>query len=206
MSSLGRASTCLFLFLTLVARGAGARAADLSYVLLHGGPVAGSTGVLYAATFHPEAVPPSAWDDRLAKIRRGGFGALHVVLPSRFGPDGPFTPLALEDLLGRASKTGLRLAVGPPVGDLPDDWPARLEAAKPVLAKQQTGLVWVQPGGDVPAGIAALTPGGQPLLVVNASAARVPNAPDELRPFRQPAVAVALREAAAEGSGFVAWG
>ncbi len=183
-------------------------AAEVSYTLIRSEVKprpAGAPAFVFAAAFHPEVVPVTAWDDRVLKIRRGGYNAVHVILPAAFGAEGGFKAAELDELLGRLTRAGLKAIVGTPAG-VQGDWTRWMAALQPVLAQHAGQVLWLQANGAGHEALAAAARAAQVSLpVIVGRPAAVKSASSDDRPYREVAVAVALRDALAEGAEALTW-
>ncbi|MBI3947988.1 MAG: hypothetical protein HY321_18880 [Armatimonadetes bacterium] len=169
---------------------------------------AGAPPVIFAATFEPAALRRETWDDRLFKLQRGGFNALHLVVPPDAGSAGALGAADVAGILNRTSAAGMKVVIGAPAAAPAAGWGGWVSVVRAAAEKEPGAALWVQVSGG--AGGAALTDaarvGGLSLPVVAASARAVESGGDTQRPYRQPDVAVALRRALSEGATAVAWG
>lgn len=191
----------------LVAAAPWARATETTYSLTRATPVvrpAGAPPNVFAGVFHPQAVERAAWEDRLLKIWRGGFNAVVVAVPWSFGEGAAVNPADLDALFAHASKLGLKLAVSLPTGANADA-NAWVAALRPVVEKHAGAFLWLQSSAESAAAAEAVRASGWNVAVAPVEQTTVKSAAEEERPYRQAAVAVALREAVGAGSSVLAW-
>ncbi|NLC59306.1 MAG: hypothetical protein GX774_20905 [Armatimonadetes bacterium] len=167
---------------------------------------AGTPPVIFAATLNPYTVVRRFWGDRLVKISRGGFNAVHVSVPWSIGQEGGVKTDDLDAFLTEVKTRGMKAILGPPPDVPAGDWKAWLAAVLPVLQEHAEQILWLQAQGE---GAAALTEAAQaaqcPVPVADGAATTVPGAADPNRPYREPATALALRNAIAEGATALVW-